>query len=188
MCGVIAWSRRGVAGILVALALSGCGDDPPGPVLPPLPPSASPSTSSSSASPSVRPTGTAEQQILAQYRRFWREMYTGVEAVRSGDRDAFLRPVVAEPLLSELLRVAREDEHKGVRLHGKPRILDPTLTRQGGEAVVSDCVDFTDVVLVGKSPPSEAAPQRKVIDTHLRRAADGVWRVNSLNDVKDYQC
>jgi hypothetical protein len=96
--------------------------------------------------------------------------------------------VVAEPLLSELLRIAREDERKGVRLRGRPELLDPTLTRQRGEAVVSDCVDFTDVVLVGASTPRETGPQRKVIDTHVRRDADGAWRVFSLDDVKDYEC
>jgi hypothetical protein len=139
----------------------------------------------------VRPTGTAEQQILAQYRRFWREMYTGVEAVRSGDRDAFLRPVVAEPLLSELIRVARERDRKGTQLRGTPAVIDPVVTRQGGSAVVSDCVNLTDVVLVNRSTGKVVGGQgtdRRAIDTYLRRGADAVWRVYSLNDVKDFEC
>jgi hypothetical protein len=190
VCGVIVWSRWWVAGAVVVLALAGCGDDSPGPVLPPLPSSGSPSASAS-PSPPAKPTGTAEEQILAQYRRFWTEVYTGVEAVPSQDRAAFMRPVVAEPLLSELLRIAAQRDRAGTQLRGTPIVIDPVVTRQGTSAVVSDCVNLTAVVLTNRSTGEVVGGEgtdRRAIDTYLRRGTGGVWRVYSLNDVKDYVC
>jgi hypothetical protein len=190
VCGVIRWSRWGVAGAVAGLVLAGCGDNSPGPVLPPLPSSGSPSVSAS-PSPSAKPTGRAEEQILAQYRRFWRDVYVGLYAVSASEREIYLRPVVTTPLLAELIRVARENDQAGTELRGTPVSLDPVVTRQGGEAVVSDCVDLTGVVLVDRSTGkvvSRERADRRPIESRLRRGTDGVWRAFSLNDLTEYEC
>jgi hypothetical protein len=111
--------------------------------------------------------------------------------VPSSERKGFLQPLVAEPLLSELLRVARASDSDGTKLRGTPASLDPVVTRRGGEAVVSDCVDLTDVVLVDRSTGtvvSRKGAERRAIETHLRRGTYAVWRVDSLKDLTEYKC
>jgi hypothetical protein len=138
----------------------------------------------------VRPTGTAEEQILGQYRRFWTETYPTVFSAPADERRALLSPVVGEPLLSELLRIASERDRAGKSTRGTPVLTEPVVSREGGLAVVSDCVDLTDVVLVDRSTGAvtEDGPDRKPTDTYLRRGSDAVWRVYSLNEPRGYRC
>jgi hypothetical protein len=138
----------------------------------------------------VTPTGTAEQQILAQYRRFWTETYPRVFAAPTAERRDILRPVVAERLLSELLRIAGELDGEGKWQRGTPAVLGPAVTRQGGLAVVSDCVDMTGVKVVDRSTGQVTydPPDRKPTESYLRRGADGAWRVYALKDIREYEC
>jgi hypothetical protein len=175
---------------VTVLAVPGCTDEGPGPSLAPLPPTSSKSSSPSPSPTQAKPTGTAEQQILAQYHRFWTEIYVGVYSRPARDRKNFMSPVVTEPLLSELLRIAGEVDRKGLLGQGTPVPLAPAVSREGGFAVVSDCVDLTDVVTVDRTTGkvTHAGPDRRAIETYLGRGADGVWRVRALNDLKDSKC
>jgi hypothetical protein len=174
----------------MVLAVSGCTDEGPGPVLAPLPPSASPTRSPSPSPTQAKPTGTPEQQVLAQYRRFWTEIYVGVYSRPARDRKEFMSPVVTEPLLSELLRIARELDREGKTGRGTPVPLEPTLTREGHLAVVTDCLDVSSVVTVDRSTgnATHEGPNHRPVETYFRRGTDGVWRVESLNDPKGYKC
>jgi hypothetical protein len=148
VCGVTLRSRWWGVGIAAILVVPGCADEGPGPVLPPVPPSQSPSASSSPSPTHVTPTGTAEQQILAQYRRFCTKTYPAFFAVPAEQRAALLSPVVTEMLLSELLRGARELDRQGRRSTGTPVLLSEAVTRDGANAVVFGCLDMSDVVVI----------------------------------------
>jgi hypothetical protein len=180
-----------VAGAVVVLALSACGDDRPGPVLPPVPSSGSASATASPApSPSVRPTGTAEEQILGQYRRFWTEALPSALAAPEPERRDILRTVVAEPLLAELLRVARLFDVKNEVANGIPVLIHQTVSREAREAVVVGCVDMSTAVRTDRQTGKITYRGKPRDPTHayFTVGSDGVWRVYSLDEPEGSRC
>ncbi|MCW2609351.1 MAG: hypothetical protein JWM15_597 [Cryptosporangiaceae bacterium] len=188
MCGVTGWFRRNVvvAGAVLVLGASGCtGDSGKGPVDPPLPPS-----TPASPVPSVSPTGTAEDQILAQYRRFWTDIYPAVFLAPEVARRQILSPVVVDRLLSELLRIAGEFDRRNQQSTGRPVLSDEVVNRRAGVAVVAGCVDMTDVVLKDKSTGKvvDEGPMRAFTQTFFKVSDDGVWRAYALRDPPGARC
>jgi hypothetical protein len=175
----------------VVLGASGCTGGGPGPVDPPLPQSSESSTASSlQRSPVASPSGTAEEQILSQYRRFWIETYRSAFAAPSSRRASVLQPVVADPLRAELLRLAAAQDRLLRTSTGLPRLLRQVVSRNGGEAVVFGCLDMSGVVVVDRRTSKEVArgPSKGVTNTYFRRGADGVWRANALNQPVGAKC
>ncbi|HEY0357969.1 MAG TPA: hypothetical protein VGD11_05275, partial [Mycobacteriales bacterium] len=104
------WFRRiaVVAGAFVVLVAGGCSGDGKGPVDPPPP-------STASVTPSAPPTGRAEEQILAQYRRFWTETLPAAQAAPAERRRTILAEVAMEPALSFLLDGIHDLDRTGER-------------------------------------------------------------------------
>jgi hypothetical protein len=189
VCDVIVWSRWCVAGAVVVLVLAGCGDDSPGPVLPPVPSSGSPSASAS-RSPSAKPTGTAEEQILAQYRRFWTEVYPAMMVAPAGQRRAILQQLITQPLLKALLETADEFDRRNQESRGAPQLSNIAVSRRGNEGMAVGCVDFTNVPLVDKRTGEiiENRPLRVSSQMNLKRGPDGVWRGYRHYEPREDRC
>jgi hypothetical protein len=145
---------------------------------------------SASPSPSAKPTGTAEEQILAQYRRFWTDAFPRAFAAPADQRRTILSPVVTETLLSELLRVAREIDEKGQISKGVPVLLEQAVTRERANAVVLGCLDMSAVVeideatgkVVHRGPPTDSTT------TFMKRERDEVWRAYALGEPTGSPC
>jgi hypothetical protein len=189
VCGVTGWFRRIVliAGAVVVLDVTGCSGDGKGPVDPPVP---SATSSAASVAPTASPTGTVDEQILAQYRRFWTETMPGALAVPASDRPRVLKAVAADPLVPELLRVAKLFEQRNQRPTGAPSLIHQSITRKGTKAVVVGCIDESEFFLTDKSTGEESGRglPRVSTQTRLARGSDGIWRVYSIKDLSGTQC
>jgi hypothetical protein len=131
-----------------------------------------------------------EEQILAQYRRFWTETYPSVFASSAQRRLAILRPVVAEPLLAELLRIAGTLDRRYQGSTGSPRPLRQVVSRKGGEAVVFGCLDMSHVVVIDRRSGAELDRGQRddVTYTYYSRGTDGVWRAYALSEPAGAKC
>ena len=175
MCGVTGWFRRIVliAGAVVVLGVTGCSGDGTGPVDPPVPTTAT-------VTPSASPTGTAEEQILAQYRRFWTETLPAAQAA-SGDRERtrILAPVVMEPALRLLIGGMAKLDRQGQQAYGQDVPIREVVERQGGTALVTGCLDSSQTGVADRATGERltvGVPTNPVLVT-LKRGDDAVWRV-----------
>jgi len=177
--------------------LAGCNDGPGKPADVPTrgagatsatPVSVSPSPSPSPSS--VTPTGTVEEQILAQYRKFWTEALPAASAAPAAQRRAILSPVAGEPALSRLLGVMSKLDAEGKRAYGRMISLQPTVQRGGAVALVRSCFDSSGSgeldIKTGRK--LTVGPKRELILTTLKRSPDGSWRVTSIGQPKDSSC
>jgi hypothetical protein len=188
VCGVTGWFRRNVvvAGAVLVLGASGCtGDSGKGPVDPPLPPS-----TPASPVPSVSPTGTAEDQILAQYRRFWTETLPAVFAAEPNQRRAALGPVAADPLVPELLRLARGFDDKNEVASGTPVVLQQMVSRSGREAIVFGCLDMRMTIRTDRATGRVTfrGQSRDPDQAYFKIGDDGIWRVYALDQRPGSKC
>jgi hypothetical protein len=187
VCGVAGWFGRivVVAGAVVVLGASGCTTDGKGPVDPPAP-----SSSAASVTPTSSPSGTVEEQILAQYRRFWTETLPALFAARVEDRTALLRPVVTDPLLPALLRTAGDLDRKGQQATGFPILITQSVSRRGSEAIVVGCMDSSKASVKDRATGQEITRgrPRDPTEAFFKVGNDGVWRVYSLNERKGSRC
>jgi hypothetical protein len=152
---------------------------------PPAPP-----TASASATPSEPPTGTAEEQILAQYRRFWTEAYPAVFAAPSAKRRLILEPVVDDPLMAELLRIARGYDRRNKESSGTPVLIAPEVILKGHQAVVAGCVDMTSVILRDRTTGkiTDQGPLRIASETYFKDDSHGAWQAYALNEPRGKSC
>ena len=189
VCGVTGWFRRIVliAGAVVVLDVTGCSGDGKGPVDPPVP---SATSSAASVAPTASPTGTVDEQILAQYRRFWTETLPAVFAASADERPAMLRPVVTDPLLPALIESADELDQQGRLSTGSPVLIRQSVTRRGSEAIVVGCMDSSRARVTDRATgrPITRGRRRDPTETYFKLENDGVWRVYSLNEPKGTRC
>jgi hypothetical protein len=189
VCGVTGWFRRIVliAGAVVVLGVAGCSGDGKGPVDPPVP---SATSSAASVAPTASPTGTVDEQILAQYRRFWTEIYPAVLAAPSAERRSILEPVVDDPLMGELLRIARGYDHRNKRSSGTPVLIGPEVSLKGHQAVVAGCVDMTNVILRDRTTGkiTDQGRLRIASETYFKDDRNGAWRAYALNEPRGKSC
>jgi hypothetical protein len=169
VCGVTGWFRRivAVAGAVVVLGVAGCSGNQKGPVDPPVP------------SPTVRATGTLEEQILGQYRRFWTESLPAAEAADPTQRKEILAPVVMEPALSFLVEGIRQLDGTGQKLYGHAVPIGETVKRGRGIALVTGCLDSSHA---GKKDANSGriltrGSDREFALVTLKVGSDSVWRV-----------
>jgi hypothetical protein len=171
---------------VAVLGAAGCSGDQKGPVDPPVPSSSVSATPSASASP----TGTAEEQILAQYRRFWTEALPATFTAPIDQRREVLEPVAADPLLPELLRLANGFDDKNEVASGTPVVLKQTVSRSGGEAVVSGCLDMRPAIRADRTTGrvTYRGKPRDPNQAYFKLAADGTWRVYALDERPGSEC
>jgi hypothetical protein len=174
VCGVTGWFRRiaVVAGAFVVLVAGGCSGDGKGPVEPPPP-------STARVTPSAPPTGTAEEQILAQYRRFWTETLPAAQAAPVERRSGILAETVMEPALSFLVEGIRKDHSADEKPYGHAVPIGETLKRRHDLALVTGCLDSSHS---GKADAQSGkvltkGPSRELVLVTLKLGADLIWRV-----------
>jgi hypothetical protein len=189
VCGVTGWFRRIVliAGAVVVLDVTGCSGDGKGPVDPPVP---SATSSAASVAPTASPTGTVDEQILAQYRRFWTETLPAVFAATPDQRRHVLEPVAADPLLPELLRLAREFDDNNEVASGSPVVLKQMINRRGREVIVFGCLDMRPAIRTDSATGrvTYRGKPRDPNQAYFRAGADGTWRVYALDERPGSKC
>jgi hypothetical protein len=188
VCGVTGWFRRNVvvAGAVLVLGASGCtGDSGKGPVDPPLPPS-----TPASPVPSVSPTGTAEDQILAQYRRFWTETLPAAQSAPPEARRSILAAAAMEPALRSLLDGIRDLDRTGEKAYGHLVPVGETLKRRRDIALVTGCLDSSEAGTTDAKSGRVVSrgPGREAVLVTLKAGEDSVWRVYQTGFPKDQRC
>jgi hypothetical protein len=185
-----------VAGAVIVLVLGGCStsaatpEGTPTPAVPVGSTSASASASPTAVSSQIASTGTAEEEILAEYRRLWRQVIPAAAAAKPADRRALLEPVLMDPALSEHLAWLIKLDRAGQKSVGRSEPLAEVIQRQGDTAVVKGCLDSSNVATVevesgtyvGRGLPHE------IVVVTFERADDGKWRVSGWKFPKDPRC
>jgi hypothetical protein len=191
VCGVSGWLRRMAvfAGTAVVLGAAACSGGDPGPVPPPVPPAST--GSGATSSPQVSPTGTVEEQIIAQYRRFWLEALPAAQAAPPDRRKAILAPVATEPALSFFVAgIYHDEEEMGQKTYGHFIPLTETVKRRGGVALVTGCIDTSKA---GKKDATTGriltrGSGREAMLATLLRGSDSVWRISETGFPKETRC
>jgi len=189
---------RGYVALVAILAvLAGCTGGPGKPSDVPTrgagTTSAAPVSASPSPSPSpsaVAPTGTAEEQILAQYRKFWTEALPAAFAAPAAQRRSILAPVVMDPLLKRLLEDVSALDAKHQTSRGRPTLVKHVVTRTGASATVFGCLDFSKTAIVDRSTGRIVEPgnPRYPLRTRFARGSDHVWRAVALDETEGAKC
>lgn len=190
MCGVTGWFRQivAVAGAVVVLGAAGCSGDAKGPVDPPIP---SATSSTASVAPTASPTGTAEEQILAQYRRFWTEALPAAFEAPSDRRRNVLEAVTTDPLLPELLRLAAGFDDNNQVASGTPVVLKEVVSRSSRlEAVVFGCLDMRLAIRTDRTSGRVIyrGQRRDPNQAYFRLGTDGAWRAYALDERPGSKC
>ncbi|MCW2567427.1 MAG: hypothetical protein JWN54_1524 [Mycobacterium sp.] len=184
-----------VAGALAVLGMSACvgeGSAAPRPsssLSPSLPPAPSPS-SSAPRSVTATPSGTAEEQVLALYRRYWTTVLPAAAAVPRAERRALLEPLMVEPALSGALALLLSIDRAGQRLYGHAVPVSQVVQWRDGAAVLRGCINSYEMgridVDTGKFV-SRGRPREAVLMA-FQIGDDGAWRVSAMYFPKDPRC
>ncbi len=182
LAGMIVRLGRFGVGVLTTTAavlvlVAGCDDEPDYRRLPPTS-----SATPSAAAPNVSPSLTTEQQILAQYERFWTEAAPASDSASNHERRAILAPVVMNPQLDLMLNNAAVLNARGERSYGVDRPLRQTVVINGDLALVRGCLDSSKSGIADKAsgrPKTRGVPQNPVL-ANFRRGADFVWRISGI--------
>jgi hypothetical protein len=158
-------------------------------------PRPSPSVAPQLSSPAPKsvtaaPTGTAEQQILAVYRRYWTTVLPAVAAVPRGERRAILEPIMVEPALSSALALLLSMDRAGHKLYGHAVPVSQVLQRRGNAAALKGCIDSsgTGSVDVETGQYVSRGLRREAVLMTFTLGDDGVWRVYGMYFPKDPRC
>jgi hypothetical protein len=192
VCGVTGSFRRilVVAGAVVVLGASGCtGGSGKGPVDPPVL-SPTPSSPAASIAPTGSPTGTVEEQILAQYRRFWTDVLPTAEAAAPSQRKSILATVAMEPALSFFVDGIAELDRAGQRGYGHAVPVTETLKRRGGTALVTGCLDGSQA---GRRDGASGriltrGAKSEVVLVTLKVGDDKLWRIYQTGFPETAKC
>jgi hypothetical protein len=180
-----------VAGALAVLGMAACVGEGSAAPQPSSTPSRVPSPSSAAPrSVTATPSGTAEQQVLALYRRYWTTALPAAAAVPRAERRAVLGPLMAEPALSGALVLLLSVDRAGQRLYGHAVPISQTLQWRDGAAVLRGCLNSYQTgridVDTGKYV-SRGRPREAVLMT-FQTGDDGTWRVSAMYFPKDPRC
>lgn len=159
-----------VAGILVVLSL----DRDSGVILE-TPTAAPPSAAPVMPSP---PTLSEEEQILAQYRRFFASLTT-LSNLPAAERPAVLGQVASDPQYTRSLDGLAAADAAGEVFYGEGKV-SPRVANIGlATAVVQDCQDGSQGGRMRKSDGTKltVGPPADPAVTQMRRGPDGIWRV-----------
>lgn len=176
--------RIGVA-VVAVLAVSGGGCNGDDKDRYGKPPSDGPPTtaSSGSASPSPSASLTDEQQILAQYRKFWTEALPKAFAAVPSARRSVLTSATMDPELSVLLQNMAIQDNAGERGYGSSIPLRQTVETNASVSLVRGCLDSRDagVLSVKTGKKLTRGPAQNPVLVNLKRGSDRVWRVSFVS-------
>jgi hypothetical protein len=155
---------------------------------PPLPSSRPPSPTH--ASPSGTAAKTDEQQILAQYHRFWTDALPRAYAATAPQRRAILAPVTTDPELGVLLRNMSIQDAGGERGYGTQLPLKQSLERSGALSLVRGCLNSRNagVLRAATGKKLTRGPERNPVLVNLKKSADSSWRVSFVKYPGGSQC
>jgi hypothetical protein len=131
-----------------------------------------------------------EEQILAQYRRFWTQSLPAAEAAPADGRRALLAPVAMEPALSYFVAGIAELDRLQQRAYGSAIPVKETLKRRGDTVLVTGCLDSSGAGKVDAKSGKvlTKGPEREKVLVTLMRGKDRVWRFYQTGFPEDYQC
>ena len=146
---------------------------------------------STPAAMSATPSSTAsapsdEDAILVAYREFFARQ-TEISLAPKEERRVLLEPFTTDPALDRVLGGMFAAEELGEVGYGVPKV-DPSVEHVNGDkATVTDCQDTSKT---GRKKKSTGKITTRGLDgdnveTQMRRDADGVWRVASVDYVDD---
>ena len=148
-----------------------------------------PTPPATSASPTVdprprpTPSRTIDQQIIAQYKRFWLETLPAAFSAPAQERRAILAPVVMDPELELVLHnmAANDLLHRGG--YGVDTPLRQALQRTSTIALVRGCLDSSrggiKDLRTGKKLKRGPAQNRVLVN--LKPGTDNVWRISAIH-------
>jgi hypothetical protein len=134
----------------------------------------------SSLSPSPSPSLSDEQQIIAQYKRFWTEVLPKAYAARRSERQAILQPVVVDPALTKLLRNMAAQDADGKRAYGADIPLRQNVEVVKELSLVRGCLDSSKSGLMEAQSGKKLnrGPAQNPVLVNLMHSLDGSWRVS----------
>ena len=149
-----------------------------------------PSAATSPPAPLTTMTGrqrhSAETEALDAYRQFWR-IAAEVGRYPTGEWRARLRPVAAEPFLSELLKGLAEQQERGVVDFGTVQLHPTVAALLSTRASIIDCQDASrsgeadritgEVKTVGSS--------RTLFTATLTKSLRGEWQITQARYLPD---
>jgi hypothetical protein len=137
-------------------------------------------TATESPRPSPTSSPTDEQQILAQYQRFWTDVLPRAYAAPAVNRRAILKPVVVDPALTRLLRNMSAQDADSKRAYGFDRPLRQKVERVNELSLVRGCLDSSKSGLLNVKTGKKISrgPALNPVLVNLRHGNDGVWRVS----------
>jgi hypothetical protein len=167
------------AGLLI-LSAAGCGSSDTIDAQHPNPPGHTSSNAPSDPAPSSSSTPSAREQVLRQYRAFWRAL-PNASAAKPNRRRAILSRYAANGELKTLLKGMAKQERKGQSIYGKniPHPTIQTLSVKREIAVINDCQDSSHSGIRddnGGHHVTVGVSNNPVVTT-MQLGTDGVWRV-----------
>jgi hypothetical protein len=173
----------GTAGTLGALGLTSCSNDDERPGR--LPTETTPGrvgTSPAHTTPSATPSLTDEQQIIAQYRRFWLQALPAGAAAAPARRRAIFAPVVTEPELGVLMNNFAYFDGRGEKAYGVNTPLRQSVVMSGSTALVTGCLDSHNAgrLNAGSRKKLTKGVDRNPVRANLKKGADSIWRVSTV--------
>jgi hypothetical protein len=136
------------------------------------------------------PTGTAEEQVVALYRRYFTTALPAAAAAPRAERRAILEPLMGEPGLSGALALLLSIDRAGQRLYGQAVPVSHVVQLRDGAAVLKGCINSYEMgridVATGKYV-TRGQPREAVLMT-FKRGEDGTWRVYGAYFPKDPRC
>ncbi|MBW3647684.1 MAG: hypothetical protein KY440_07910 [Actinobacteria bacterium] len=151
-----------------------------------------PSAAPPSAAPVMPspPTLSEEEQILAQYRRFFASSTT-LSTLPAAERPALLREIATDPQYTRTLDGLAAADAAGEINYGGQGGVSPRVANIGlATAVVQDCQDGSQTGRARKSDGTKLTvglPAELAV-TQMRRGPDGIWRVAEVIYPPDRTC
>jgi hypothetical protein len=184
-CEAIGTCARMAGGVILLVAIaaaSGCIRDDANRYGSPPSSTAEPSVSASgSARPGPDASLSTEQQVLTQYKQFWKLLPRAALA-SSTDRRRLLATVAVDPELSVLLHNWSVKESDGHRVYGENIPLRQTIQVIDDLTLVRGCLDSSGSgfrEIKSNRIRTKGIPRNPVL-VNLRRGGDGVWRVSNV--------
>lgn len=138
------------------------------------------------SSASGAPSGTDDERVLHQYRKFWTSTLPAAYAAPAGKRQAVLGRVVTAELVAPLMERISKLEATGRTAYGSDSPISEQIEyskRVGGYVLVRGCLDSsrTGVAELTSGRILTVGVPHNPVRVNLRRTADGEWLVSSLH-------
>jgi hypothetical protein len=130
----------------------------------------------------VSPIGTEEQQIVAQYVKFWTKALPAAFAATAPRRKSILAPTTANPQLDLLLNNMAALDASGERGYGTDVPLDQSVRRDAGSAIVRGCLDSTKSGIADDRTGElvTRGVRQNPVQVSMSKNFDGIWRISAV--------